>query len=536
MAVASATPEAVGPGTAAASARAGGRSGRRRRARVGLLLAASLGCAACGLVYELTLLNLAGILVGSSVQTTSLVLGVFVCAMGVGSILSKPLAARPLAAFVGIEATLALVGGVSGPALYAAFGWFEVYEPVALGSATLVGALIGAEIPLLMALVGRLRTSAASDDAADVMAADYLGALAAGVAFPFLLVPAFGLVTTTLAAGLLNLVLAGVVVLAVGTTRRRGLGALALLVALAAVLAVGLARSDGWVASVRQRLYDDPIVAAEQSRYQEVVLTRSFDGRDTRLFLDGDLQFSSVDEYRYHEALVHPVMAGPHGRVLVLGGGDGLAAREVLRYDDVEEVVQVELDPAVTRLATTNDAVVALNEGSLADPRVTVVHDDAFTWTAERARGDTPERPFDVVIVDMPDPESLDTVRLYSEEMYRAVAALLAPDGRMVVQAGSPYFARQAFWSVEATVAAAGLRTTPYHVDVPTFGDWGFVVGAPQRFTLGMAEGVAPRFLTPEVVAASQAFGADAGPVEVEVNTLDDPVLVDYTERGWSAY
>lgn len=180
-------------------------------------------------------------------------------------------------------------------------------------------------------------------------------------------------------------------------------------------------------------------------------------------------------------------------------------------------------------------AVVALNEGSLADPRVRVLHDDAFTWAATRARGDTPERPFDVVVVDMPDPESLDTVRLYSEEMYRAVAALLASDGRMVVQAGSPYFARQALWSVEATVAAAGLRTTPYHVDVPSFGDWGFVVGAPGDFAPALDEAVTPRFLTAEVVAAAQAFGADAGPVDVEVNTLDDPVLVDYTERG-SAY
>jgi spermidine synthase len=526
-----------------AAGTAGRRPRRRPRWRITLLLATSLGCAACGLIYELGLLNLAGILVGSSVQTSSLVLGVFVCAMGVGSLVSKPLAARPLAAFVGIEAALALVGGVSGPALYAAFAWFELYEVAALSCAVVIGALIGAEIPLLMALIGRLRDQRASDDAADLMAADYVGALVAGVGFPFVLVPSFGLVRTSLVAGLLNLALAGGAVAAAGTTRRRAGLVAAVLLGVGALLATGLWRAGDWVVSVRQRLYDEPIVATEQTRYQEIVVTRSTDGRDLRLYLDGDLQFSSVDEYRYHEALVHPAMAGGVGRrVLVLGGGDGLAAREVLRHGTVDEVVQVDLDPAVTRLARTMPELTRLNDGSLDDPRLTLVHDDAFTWTAARARAGagTGVEPFDVVIVDLPDPDRLDLVRLYSEEMYRAVAALLAPDGQMVVQAGSPYFARHAFWSIEATVRAAGFDTVPYHVDVPSFGDWGFVLASPGTARLpvrtGTGVGVPTRFLTPDVLAAARAFGADADRVPVEVNTVDNPVLLDYTNRGWSAY
>ncbi|HEY8544416.1 MAG TPA: polyamine aminopropyltransferase [Acidimicrobiales bacterium] len=498
------------------------------------MLATSLGCAACGLVYELGLLNLAGVLVGSSVRTSSLVLGVFVCAMGAGSVLSKPLAARPLAAFVGVEAGLALVGGVSGPALYAAFAWFEVYEPAALGFAVAIGGLIGAEIPLLMALIGRLRAARASDDAADIMAADYLGALVAGAAFPFVLVPAFGLVRTSLVAGLLNVVLAGGAVAAVGTTRRRGLVAAGALVPAALVMVLAVWRVGDWVVTVRQRLYDDPIVHTEQTTYQEIVVTRSTDGRDLRLFLDGDLQFSSVDEYRYHEALVHPAMAGRHEQVLVLGGGDGLVAREVLRYPDVERLVQVELDPAMTDLARDLGLLAAVNEGALDDPRVELVHDDAFTWTAERARAG--DERFDVVVVDFPDPDRLDLVRLYSEEMYRAIAAVLAPEGRVVVQAGSPYFAREAFWSVERTVAAAGLATLPYHVDVPSFGDWGFVLASREPPAPTVDPGVETRFLTDDVLAAARVFGADVAPVEVEVNTIDNPVLAEYTDRGWSQY
>jgi spermidine synthase len=506
------------------------------RWRVFVVLATSLGCAACGLVYELGLLNLAGVLVGSSVQTSSLVLGVFVCAMGVGSLLSKPLAAWPLRAFVGVELALALVGGVSGPALYAAFAWYETYELAALGFAVVIGALIGAEIPLLMALIGRLRAQRASDDAADIMAADYLGALVAGCAFPFLLVPAFGLVRTSLATGLLNLVLAAGVVVAVGATRRRLAVTVLGLLAVALVFGVGLGRAGDWVVSVRQRLYDDPIVRAEQTRYQEIVVTRSTDGSDTRLFLDGDLQFSSVDEYRYHEALVHPAMASrPRGRVLILGGGDGLAAREVLRHRDVEQVVQVELDPAMSRLARTMGSLFELNGGALRDPRLELVHDDAFTWTADRARSGS-ER-FDVVIVDFPDPDRLDLVRLYSEEMYRAIGAVLAPDGRLVVQAGSPYFARHAFWCIDTTMRAAGFQTVPYHVDVPSFGDWGFVLaGLGGRPEPALDDQVDTRFLSSDVLAAAQVFGRDVAPLDVEVNTVDNPVLVDYTNRGWSSY
>jgi spermidine synthase len=504
-----------------------------------VVLATSLGCAACGLVYELGLLNLASVLVGSSVQTSSLVLGVFVCAMGVGSLLSKPLAAWPLRSFVAVEVALSVVGGVSGPALYAAFAWFETYELAAIAFAVAIGALIGAEIPLLMALIGRLRALRASDDAADVMAADYLGALVAGCAFPFLLVPAVGLVRTSLVAGLVNLAMAGGAVAAVGTSRRRAAATALVLAVAAGVLGIGLGRVGDWVVSVRQRLYDEPIVRAEQSRYQEIVVTRSTDGNDTRLFLDGDLQFSSVDEYRYHEALVHPAMsaAPSRSRVLILGGGDGLAAREVLRYDDVEQVVQVELDPAVTRLASTMDAVVALNEAAFDDPRLEVVHDDAFTWTADRARAEATARQlFDVVIADFPDPDRLDQVRLYSEEMYRAVGALLAPEGRLVIQAGSPYFARHAFWCVDATARAAGFETMPYHVDVPSFGDWGFVLASRTPVRPAVDDTVATRFLTSDVLAAAQTFGADVARLDVEVNTIDNPVLLEYTNRGWSSY
>lgn len=574
--------------------------GGRWRARG--LLAAALACAACGIVYELGLINLATALVGSSLRSTSLVLGIFVFAMGIGSLAAKRLTSRPLTAFVGIEVALAAIGGTSGLVLYESFARFGSYEGPVLVLAALVGGLIGAEIPLLMELLQRLRARRASDDAADVMAADYVGALVAGVAFPFLLVPAFGLVRSSLATGLVNVVAAAIVVVAVGVADRRRalLGAGALAVG-AAFLVTGLLRAEGWVVSARQRLYDDPVVAVVQTRYQEIVLTSSrgrFD--DVRLYLNGDLQFSTVDEHRYHEALVHPVMGGgPHRRVLVLGGGDGLAVREILRYPTVEEVVVVELDAAVTDFAAERPEVVAANGGALRDPRVSLVHDDAFAWAHDRARAargtgssddaepaaeTAPNRapegtePFDVVIVDLPDPDSLDLARLYSVEMYSAVRSLVAPGGRMVVQAGSPYFAPDAFWCVRSTVEAAGFSTEPYHVDVPSFGDWGFVAAVPaapaspaaRPASASPAEldrsgadsgadtgvdagggagtgGEVPlridpaidaelRFMNDGMLEASRVFPDDVVRPDPPPSTLVEPRIATYTAEGWNAW
>src|SRR5699024_6665730 len=195
----------------------------------------------------------------------------------------------------------------------------------------------------------------------------------------------------------------------------------------------------------------DPVVRAERTKHQEVVLTEGSTGigkpDDTRMFLNGDLQFSTTDEYRYHEALVHPAMDGPRGNVLVLGGGDGLALRELLRYPDVQHITLVDLDPAVLQLAREDPRITAVNQNSLNDPRATVIADDAFSWMREHQHED-----FDTVLIDMPDPDSEATAKLYSEEFYGLVRQSLAPGARVAVQAGSPYFAPQAYWSTEQTL------------------------------------------------------------------------------------
>ncbi|WP_103938507.1 polyamine aminopropyltransferase [Thermomonospora echinospora] len=510
-----------------------------RTARV-LVLLAVFACAACGLVYELALVALGSYLIGNSVTQASVVLSVMVFAMGVGSLAAKPLQRHAVVAFAAVEGALALLGGLSVLALYAAYSWLGLYTPALVAIAFGVGALIGAEIPLLMTLLQRIRKQDAGSAVADLFAADYVGALLGGLAFPFLLLPLFGHIKGTLLVGAGNAVAGIAVVLWLFRGQVRRGARLALWTGLALVLAVlggTYALADRFEVSARQALYRDPIALAERTPYQEIVITRSvaLSGRpDLRLFLNGDLQFSSIDEYRYHEALVHPALSGTRGNVLILGGGDGLALREVLRYRDVRQVTLVELDPEMVRLARTYAEMAELNSRAFDDPRAHVVNADAFSWLRDlvASRAGT----FDAVVVDFPDPDDVPTAKLYSVEFYGLLQRALAPGGRVVVQSGSPFFAPRSFWSIEKTIRSAGLATVPYHVDVPSFGDWGYVLAAAGQDAPGLRMDPAVsglRFLDADVLRASAVFARDLRRDDVEINTLVKPKLIDYQRQEW---
>jgi spermidine synthase len=501
------------------------------------VLAAVFVCAACGLVYELALIAQGSYLVGDTVGHASTVLAVMVCAMGVGALLAKRWQPRAAVGFAVVELVLALLGGVSVLALYATFAWLKVYAVGVPVAAAVLGVLIGAEIPLLMTLLQRIRRQEAGAAVADLFAADYLGALVGGLAFPFLLLPVFGHMRGALVVGIVNAVTGCGVVL--WLFRREIARRTRVLLAVAAVAVVGallatLALVAPFEVVARQALYAAPVVRALDTPYQEIVVTEGVTLRgdpELRLYLNGDLQFSSTDEYRYHEALVHPAMTGAHERVLVLGGGDGMAAREVLRHDGVRSLTQVELDPAMTDLATGWDRLRALNDDSLLDPRVEVVAADAFAWLR------TARERYDVVVVDMPDPDSVGTAKLYSQEFYSLLTNVLAPGARVVVQAGSPSWAPNTFWCIEAGMAAAGLRTLPYHVDVPSFGDWGFVLATapgqqPPALDL-VDDGPRPRSLDDATLAAAQVFSPDRVVEGATPSTLDRPRILDLVRSEW---
>lgn len=461
-----------------------------------MVLATVFICAACGLVYELELVALASYLIGDSVKQASVVLSVMVFAMGVGSLLAKRLRCRAAVGFGLLEAALALVGGCSALVLYATFAWMGESRYALVGFSLAIGVLIGAEIPLLMTLIQRISRRAEQDaggTVADLFAADYVGALVGGLAFPFLLLPWLGQLTSALLTGAVNAVAGGALVLWLFgrdlTARTRRL-LLVSNVAVLGVLATATVLVDDFERAARRAVYGERVRVAVQTDVQEVVLTGGR-GEPPELFLDGRLRVSGRDEHRYHRALVHPAMRGPHARVLVLGGGDGLAVREALHYRGVESVTVVELDPGVVRLARHDEALARLNGYAYEEPRVRVVHGDAFAQLREAvAEGAT----YDVVISDLPDPGITASTKLYSTEFYGLAARVLADGGRLAVHAGPMASRPRTYWTVDATLRSAGFTTRPYRAtgrlsgfaagpDRSTGGeaapyDWGFFLAA----------------------------------------------------------
>jgi spermidine synthase len=505
----------------------------------GLVLAAVFVCAACGLAYELELVAIASYLIGDTVTQTSVVLSVMVFAMGIGSLLAKRWCGRAAAGFGAVEVLLALVGGLSVFALHGCFAWYGPSPAAVVGCSFAIGVLCGAEIPLLMMLIQRIRRQDAGGAVADVFAADYVGGLAGGLAFPFVLLPLLGQLDGALLTGAINAVAGAAVVLWLfrRDLSRRARGLLcAANAAVLAVLALAAFFAGAFESAARHAVYGPHVRHVLHTPVQEIVLT----GRGPRglhLFLDGRLRVSGTDEYRYHEALVHPAMAGRHHRVLVLGGGDGLALREVLRYPDVRSVTLVDLDPVLVRLARTDPDLSALNHHSHDDPRVRTVAADAFEWLRSRA----PAGRYDVILGDLPDPGISQSAKLYSREFYGLAARALAPGGRLAVHTGAPRTRPRVFWTVAATVRSAGLGTVEYRVGgamgdfgagpdpvsphhVGTAHDWGFVLAARHRPALRL-DPRAPRLrsLTPASLRRAGAIGRSPGRHREPPSTLMHP-------------
>jgi spermidine synthase len=497
------------------------------------LLASVFVIAACGLLYELAAGALASYVLGDSVLQFSTVIGAYLFAMGAGSYLSRFFERQLPAHFLRIELLVALAGGMLPALLF----WAHAQAPGAFrfllyGLVLLVGMLVGLEIPLVMRILKR--NVALKDLVSQVLTFDYLGALAVSMAFPLVLVPQLGLVRTGLLFGLMNAAVAlWALWLFRSELRHFGLHATAAAATLG-VLAVAFWGAEAITTRAEDKFYGGQVVYADTSPYQRIVVTHQpGPGRlGHRLFLNGNLQFAERDEYRYHEALVHPALLA-HGaprQVAVLGGGDGMAVREILKHPSVQQVVLVELDPAMTRLFSATPALATLNGGALSDPRVRIVHADAFTWLQET------EAVFDAIVVDFPDPTNFAVGKLYTQSFYALLDQRLSASGYAVVQTTSPLVARQSFWTVVHTLESVGLRTAPYHAHVPSFGEWGFVIASRRPWRLPRADAPWPaglRFLNPQSLPLLFDFPQDMARLPAPVNRLSNQVLVHTYETEW---
>ncbi|WP_054861412.1 polyamine aminopropyltransferase [Gracilibacillus sp. JCM 18860] len=491
----------------------------------------------CGIVFEVLFGALGSYILGDGVKQYTLTISFFLTGMGgIGATLSERVTKNLILSFIYIEFLVALIGGFSsflmfGVTAFAAGGADAIFLYVIT---FLVGALTGVELPILIRKANEIGVTL-EKSTARVLFSDYAGGLIGGLLFVFFLRPQLGMVKSAFFVGLINLIVAMVVLYLF----RRELKNKALHtfvgIVIAILLILGLFFGENIAYKFEQKIYQDPIVYVEDTNYQKMVLTK--DNDDVRLYLDGGLQFSSIDEHRYHEVLVHIPMAQAqsHHKVLVLGGGDGLVVRELLKYKDIKEITLVDLDPAVVELANSNPHLLALNKGSLMNDKVEVIHQDAFEYLEHN------KSVYDVIIVDLPDPNNESLNKLYTKEFYSLNRNhLKEAGGAMMVQATSPVFAREVYWTISNTIRATGLHIENFHVDVPSFGNWGFVLASRKEIQANQMM-IKPKtaYLTTELVESLTYFGEDEGPdgVTKEVNTLiDPPILIPIYEKSWVHY
>jgi len=489
----------------------------------------------CSIVYELLISTTSSYFLGDSVKQFSLTIGVYMAAMGLGSYLSKFIDQKLLVSFIWIELGLGLAGGASVPILYGSFHYLTAgqYQGLMLGLTAIIGTLTGFEIPLLARIMKKFYPLKAN--LANVLSLDYIGALAATLLFPFLLLPFFGLFRTSVCFGLLNIALGFFIYSyfrsATNNQGKKGIWIISGLIIIAFTLL--LIYSQQLLQRWESQAYSHTIIHAEQTPYQQIVLTKNQD--ETRLYLNRIIQFSSRDEYRYHEglALLPAGYLREPKRVLILGGGEGLLAREVLKLPSVEEIVVVDLDQRIFDLGINHPRLQQINEGSLTHPKVKTVAQDASLFL----RFDSTN--FDLILADLPDPSNEAVARLYSTYFFRLAKKSLAPGGVFATQAGSPFHTRKAYWCIVETLRATGYNSVvPYHIYVPSFGEWGFVVAADRPLGAPtLPSGITTRYLEPGRLRHHFEFAPDISDLpKVKANTLDQPVLLDYYLGEWKTW
>ena len=477
-----------------------------------------------GLVYELIEGTLSSYLLGDSIYHFSLVIGLFMSSMGVGAWLSRFIENHLEASFVKLQLFIALLGGFSAFILFFAFAYIDNYDAFLYLITISLGAMLGIEIPLIIRILQE--SFSLKTNISNVFTVDYIGALFASLLFPLVLVPHLGLMQTSFLFGLLNLFVASMSWYIFRSLLSKKY--LLYLLTVFVILVLGFWQSSQLTHVIENKLYQHHIIYSTQTPYQKIVITGN-NGR-VQCYINGAIQFDTIDEHRYHESLVHPVMlATPkHDNILIVGGGDGMALREVLKYDDIGKITLVDLDPAMTKLFKEHPLLSKLNENAYDNPLVTVVNQDAWKFI-ENAK-----ELYDVIILDLPDPNNISLSRLYSQTFYKILSNQLSRSGAMVTQASSPVFTRKAFWSIFETMQSTGLNTKAYHTYIPSFGEWGFVMAS--KFPIHF-ENYKPlknlKYLDKEVLRRMEIFEKDNAWLKVEPNKLSTHKLIEYYDKGW---
>ncbi|MCD6184192.1 MAG: polyamine aminopropyltransferase, partial [Deltaproteobacteria bacterium] len=525
----------------------------------------------CGIAYEYTFSKIASDLLGNSVQQWAVIIGLMMFCMGIGSDIQKHIKDRHIFdSFIFFEMILSLVGGFGPIFLLFVFGASRDHFALAqYGLSTITGLLIGLEIPVL-ARINERYTPQLRLNIGGILRMDYIGAFLGALLWIFFLTRFFTIIQTGFIIGIVNNIVAGTALFYFIKIASKKIILAILVIVSVAGLGYGFFNAPAWTACAEQRLFLDPIVYSKTTIYQHIVLTENFAG-DIACYINGHLQFHSNDEYIYHELLVHPAMhaAQQRKRILVLGGGDGLAVREILKYKEVASITLVDIDPEMTNIATNNPYLSSLNKGSLKNAKVSIIKNRAIKSGKKikvpienRARpllqefAPGPEISiinmdaaqfieqapglFDVIIIDFPDPNSLELSKLYSKGFYKKIYHKLSRNGIVVQQSSSPFFTKKAFICIGKTIKSANFSTVPIHDNVPSFGEWGWWLACKKDF---MSENqlkhalqsidslsIETQYLTPPLIKASLFFGKNIyfNDADIKINTILNNVIYKY--------
>lgn len=495
-----------------------------------------------GIVAEYVLSTLATYFLGDSVFQWTMIVSIMLFSMGLGSRISRYITGDLLKKFIYIEFILSLLVAFVSVITYLSSAYYGDNSIIIYGLSILVGLLIGMEIPIVMRLNDaheELKINVSS-----VMEKDYYGSLLGGVFFAFIGLPYLGLTYTPFILGSINFLVACLLIYILWKSIDQQLQKrlFVLIGGVALIIGAGAFSAKGIIDFGEELRYKDRVIFSEQTRYQRIVITQSKEAY--WLFINGNQQLSSIDEVMYHEPLVHPVMGllkNPK-HILVMGGGDGGAVREILKYPSVEKITLVDLDPRMTELGQTQDWLVSMNQNALNHEKVEIINADGYTWLENN------QEYFDAVIIDLPDPKTVELGRLYSYEFYQLCYNNLRPYGVITTQAGSPYYAARAFNCIDQTMTAAGFTTAPLHNQVVTLGEWGWVMGVKEgdKKELKTAlqaldfQGIPTDWMTTESMTLITSFGKRVFPDDdrpVETNRIHNPVLYKYYLKGkWDLY
>ncbi len=493
------------------------------------LLISLLIIALCGIVYELLIGTISSYLLGNSVYQFSITIGLFMFSMGLGSLITKRLNDNYLQNFIFIEILISIFGGISGILLFTIFPYLRIFYELSMYLLIIIiGGLVGMEIPILTSLISKYRNT--KNTIAEVMSFDYVGALIGSVIFPLILLPTLGLMHTSFIIGLMNSLVAMTTLLIFKKDILKFKPLLYLCITTILILVTGNLFGGYLTKFAEKNLYFDQIIFSKQSEYQKIVVTTANKFKDHRLFIDGHIQFSSKDEHRYHEFLVHPVMSlkGKIENVLVLGGGDGLPIREIIKYDKVKNIDLVDIDPIMTDLGKNLSILKTINNNSMKDKRVKIFNQDAFIFLNKKGK------KYDRVIIDLPDPHNESLSKLYSREFYKIIKKRLKPDGIIVTQSSSPFFTKRAFWCINKTISEVFKNTIPYNISLPSFGVWGFNLATNQNLDINNLKWnflINTKSINTDGMRKALIFEKDLKKIEVSTNTIFRPTLTQLYNR-----